>query len=101
MPSSSRRNFIAMAGAGAAGVGLSTAIGLTGSETLGLARPAKAEVPLAVPASFSGSLVAYIDDVHGDELSLMIGDDEVVLKDPALIARIAGAVAHSKVTSSV
>lgn len=95
MASSSRRNFLALAGAGAAGVGLSSAIGKVSSDTLGLGATPAADTPAAVPSSLTGSLVAYIDDVHGDELSLMIGEDEIVLRDPVLIARIAGAAATS------
>ncbi len=96
MPSSSRRNFITLAGAGAAGVGLSTAIGITGGQTLGLSPAAAPDLPPTVPASLGGSLMAYIDDVHGDEVSLMIGHDEIVVRDPVLVARIAGAVATSR-----
>jgi hypothetical protein len=94
MPSSSRRSFLALAGAGAAGVGLSSAVGgLAGSSALGVA--GSPSVGTTVPATLTGSLVAYIDDVHGDEVSLMIGDDEIVLKDATLVARIAGAAATS------
>ncbi len=49
----------------------------------------------------SGSLVAYIDDVHGDEVSVMIGDEEVVLKDSTLVARIAAATATSQGSSAL
>jgi hypothetical protein len=94
MPSSSRRNFLALAGAGAAGVGLSSALSFAGSESLGLAgTPAVA----TVPSELTGSLVAYIDDVHGDAVSLMIGDSEVILNDPALVARIASAASQGSV----
>lgn len=93
MPSSSRRSFLALAGAGAAGVGVSAAVGVrTGSDSLGVA--ATPAVATTVPRALTGSLVAYIDDVHGDAVSLMIGDDEVIVKDSALVARIAGAAAN-------
>ncbi|MEO5833224.1 MAG: hypothetical protein ABIR83_07615 [Nakamurella sp.] len=93
MPPSSRRSFLTVAGVGAAGVGLTSALGITGSPALGVGAPARTPEPTSVPASLSGSLVAYIDDVHGDEVSLLIGDDEIVVKDSALIARIAAAAA--------
>ena len=94
--SSSRRTFLALAGAGAAGVGLSSAIGLAGAESVGLAAPPReADLP-PVPGALSGSLVAYIDDVHGDQLSLMIGENQVIVTDSALVARLAvAAAAHS------
>lgn len=82
-----------MAGASAAGVGVSAAVGvLAGSDSVGAA--GRLSVTTKVPAGLSGSLVAYVDDVHGDAVSVMIGDDEVLVRDPALVARIAAVVAH-------
>ena len=100
MSSSSRRDFLAVAGASAAGVGVSVAFGvLAGSDTAGAA--VRQSVTTKVPATLNGSLVAYIDDVHGDAVSVMIGDDEVVVRDPALVARLAAVVAHSKNTRAL
>ncbi len=101
MAPSSRRNFLTVAGAGAAGIGLSSAIGLAGADTFAWGAATPATAPAVVPAGLSGSLVAYIDDVQGDEVSLMIGDHEVVLKDSALVARIANAASVSRAASAL
>jgi hypothetical protein len=68
-----------MAGAGAAAVG------------------AAAVVPRAVGAravaksTRSGPLVAYVKDAQAGEVSLLVGEREVVVHDRELVARIANA----------
>jgi hypothetical protein len=97
MAASSRRSFLTIAGAGAAGVGLSTALG--GLTRTAAGAPSPADVPPAVPADLDGALVAYIENVQGDSVSLMLGAQEVVVSDPALVARLVDAAStlHSSV----
>ena len=38
-----------------------------------------------------GTLVAHVDDVHGDTVTLMVGEREVVVHDRDLVARLARA----------
>jgi hypothetical protein len=77
-----RRNFLAMAGAGAAAAGVSA-----------VAPSAVAATPPAttVPAGASGALIAHVADVHGDTVSMLVGDREVVVHDRELVARLARA----------
>jgi hypothetical protein len=90
-----RRNFLALAGAGAA------TVGIAGSTTIAaLSAPVAGAPPTVVPANVTGSLVALIDDVHGDEVSLLIGDDEVILRDRELVARLARAAAKPSALKS-
>ncbi len=95
MNSSSRRNFLALAGGSAAGVGVTAAVGvLAGANNLAIARAPSPNQE--IPTALSGSLVAYIADVQAGVLSIMIGEDEVIVSDSALVAQIAGAAARSK-----
>lgn len=85
MMDSSRRGFIGTAGAGAAIAGLAA-----------LAPGAAADAPnksprASVPARASGSLVAHVADVHGDTVTLLVGEREVVVRDQDLVARLARA----------
>lgn len=67
-----------MAGAGAAVVALP-----------GAAAPAAARAA-ASRHEAAGSLVAYVADVRGHEVSIMVGEREVVVRDRDLIARLVG-----------
>jgi TAT (twin-arginine translocation) pathway signal sequence len=73
-----RRNFLVTAGAGAAALGAAVVV----------PEPAAAEVP---PAGVSGPLVAYVTDMRRGELTLMLGEREVVVHDRDLAARLARA----------
>jgi hypothetical protein len=42
-------------------------------------------------AHASGSLVAHVADVHGDTVTLMVGEREVVVRDADLVSRLARA----------
>jgi hypothetical protein len=47
--------------------------------------------PVRVPADVSGPLVAYVTDMQGGEVTLMVGEREVVVHDRDLTARLAHA----------
>jgi hypothetical protein len=78
-----RRNFLAIAGGSAAAVGLGAA-----------ASPADAK-PVQPPSEAHGPLVAYVTDMQDGEVTLMHGEEERVVHDRDLAARLARA-AHSK-----
>lgn len=93
MIESTRRRFLATAGAGAAAVGIGTIVpaALSGSSHKA---PQTALVPHAAeapqtPQDASGGLVAWIADVHADTVTLMVGDRDVVVHDRDLVARLA------------
>jgi hypothetical protein len=68
-----------MAGAGAATVG-ATAI----------ATPALAQSPVNKgPINVSGPLVAFVRDVGSGEVSVMVGEHEVIVHDRELVMRLA------------
>ena len=78
---SSRRGFLILAGAGAAAVG-----------AVALAAPASASERENEPdreVSADGPLVAYVSDLRRGDLSVMVGEREVVVHDPALCASLA------------
>lgn len=82
---SSRRGFIGTAGAGAAVVGLAAmAPGATAAAT-------DTSAGSGVPAHATGSLVAHVADVHGDTVTLLVGEREIVVRDTDLVARLARA----------
>lgn len=89
MSESTRRGFLKVAGAGAAAgvaavaVGAAAKSGHKGVEGAGTAA--------AVPAHASGPLVAYVRDVRGAEVSVMVGETEVVVHDADLVARLTSA----------
>ncbi len=81
MTDSTRRGFLAMAGAGAAAVGVAA-----------LAPAADASTPSSSKAvTVTGPVVAYIHDVSKGELSVMIGEREVIVHDHDLVNRLARA----------
>jgi len=84
MSAPTRRGFLALAGTGAAAVGLA-----------GVAPAvAVAEVKTAHVPDASGPLVAYLADMAHDEVRLLVGEREVTVHDRDLAARLARA-AHS------
>jgi Rieske Fe-S protein len=78
----SRRNFLALAGAGAAAAG-----------TAALLPTASADAATPKGPAHPGPLVAYVRDTASGEISVNVGEREVVVHDRDLaqrIARIAG-----------
>lgn len=78
-----RRRFLAIAGAGAA------AVGVVAVAPSAEAKPAAT----TVPAEATQPLVAYVRNAHTGEVAVMVGEREVVVHDRELAARIAR-VAH-------
>ncbi|WP_020388740.1 twin-arginine translocation signal domain-containing protein [Kribbella catacumbae] len=67
-----RRGFLVMAGAGAAAV----------------ATPGAVAQPATFTTESSGPLVAYVGNVGRSEVSIMVGEQEVVVHDADLVARL-------------
>jgi hypothetical protein len=77
----SRRRFIGAAGAGAAAAGASMVL------------PSSADAAPARPTSTSATepVVAHVADPASDELTLMFGENEVVVHDRDLVTRLLNA----------
>lgn len=88
MSDSTRRGFLKIASAGAV-VG-AAAVATTAVVKSGAEKPA-AGTAAAVPAGATGALVAYVKDVRGAEVSVLVGETEVVVHDRELVARLATA----------
>lgn len=82
MSDTSRRKFLAVAGAGAA----AGTVGLTG-----MAGAAQAAEARRNPESAQDTVVAYVKDHRSSELRLMVGEREVVVNDRDLVTRILNA----------
>ncbi|MFL6162896.1 MAG: twin-arginine translocation signal domain-containing protein [Jatrophihabitantaceae bacterium] len=87
MPDSTRRNFLIATGAGAAAVGVASA--LPGSAA---AQPEAGHRPASLPAD-AQPLVAHVSDPRSGSVSLLVGEHEVTVHDPDLVARLARAAA--------
>lgn len=88
MSESTRRGFLKVAGAGAA-VGVA-AVAVTAATKSESGSGSAAAAP-AVPAGATGPLVAYVRDVRGSEVSVLVGETEVVVRDADLVSRLAAA----------
>jgi len=82
MPDSTRRNFLIATGAGAAAVGVAGA--LPGSADAGSTKAA------TLPDG-AEPLIAHVADPRTGSLSLLVGEREVTVHDPDLVARLARA----------
>ena len=80
----SRRGFLAAAGAGAAAVGAAS----VAPKAAAAARP-DAGQPAVPRSGHTEPLVAYVRDAHTGEVAVMVGEQEVVVHDHDLAARIA------------
>ncbi len=84
MNQSTRRGFLAVAGAG------------TLAGVAAVAMPASAEAEsAALPSNAEGSMVAYIHDVKKGEAVVMVEGREVTVTDKVLVARLAHAFAQA------
>ena len=83
MNSQTRRTFLALAGTGAAAVGL------------GSVAPEAQAATVRAPAGSAGPLVAYVSDLQRDEVTLFLGEREILVHDADLTARLARA-AHAR-----
>ncbi|HEV7657350.1 MAG TPA: hypothetical protein VGP36_21840 [Mycobacteriales bacterium] len=92
MDEQTRRGFLIMAGAGAvatAGIAV-VAAGAAGAST------PDAPAPAALPQNSAGPVVAYVSDVRTGRVSIMVGEKEVVVSDPDLVARLSAHVSGAK-----
>ena len=85
MDDSTRRGFLATAAVGAVGVGVAAVA--PGAQAAGT----RGDAEHKVPGNAAGTLVAHVDDVHGDTVTVMVGEREVVVHDRDLVARLARA----------
>ena len=87
MSESSRRGFLKYAGVGVAAAGAAAVAPTVFSGAADAATPSKESTK--VPGEARGSMAAYVSDVHGDEMTVMVEGREVVVRDKALVARLA------------
>jgi hypothetical protein len=80
MSDTSRRNFLAVAGAGAGAVAVAGVTG--GAAVAGTVRSAGAATE---------PVVAYVENPHASVVHLMVGDREVTVDDKELATRIVNA----------
>jgi ubiquinol cytochrome c reductase Fe-S subunit len=87
MPDSTRRNFLLATGAGAAAVGVAAALpgSAAGQTAESTALPAGAQ-----------PLVAHVADPRSGSLTLLVGEREVTVHDPALVARLTRAASEQE-----
>ena len=81
MTDATRRGFLIMAGAGAAAVGVAAVAQAAGEATPTI-------TGLRGASTASSPLVAYVRDARKGEVSVMVGEREVVVHDPELVARL-------------
>lgn len=79
MSETSRRRFIGVTGAGAAAVGATTLL------------PAAASAATRRGNSATSPVVAYVADAKSDEVTLLVDEREVVVKDRDLVTRLLNA----------
>jgi hypothetical protein len=101
MSDTTRRKFLAAAGVGAAGVAVVGVTGVGAGSGTAAGQPIQAPSGAKLPAGASGALVAYVNDVQAGQISVMVGEQEVVISDHDLVARLAiAAAAGSKSTQT-
>jgi hypothetical protein len=79
MKDASRRGFLVMTGAGAAAVATAGVVVIADKDS---------QDEGAVTLSGSGQMVAWIGDVSKPEITIMVGEREVVVNDAALVAKL-------------
>jgi hypothetical protein len=99
MSESTRRGFLKVAGAGAAAGVAAVAVGAA-SRSGGTAVAGTGAAAAGTAPHGSGPLVAYVRDVRGAEVSVMVGETEVVVHDADLVARLVNARSRSASTSA-
>jgi hypothetical protein len=82
MSNASRRTFLTAAGAGAAAVGIAAFAPASASAATGQGSSATTGLPSGEP------LVAYVSDASTGELTLMVGEREVHIKNPKLVSAL-------------
>jgi hypothetical protein len=85
MTGSTRRSFLIASGAGAAVVGVAVAVPASAGANAASAK-------LSIPKN-AQPLVAHISDPASGDISLLVGDREVLVHDHELVAQISRAAA--------
>jgi hypothetical protein len=80
-----------VAGAGAAAGVAAVAVGAATRSGAAVAGTGAAGAAAAAAPRGSGPLVAYVRDVRGAEVSVLVGETEVVVHDADLVARLVNA----------
>ncbi len=96
-----RRALLSTSGLGVAAVG-AAALAAAAGTSAAVTSPARTAGPGGTtPGAAAGadtalthSLVAFVGDVRGGEISLLVGEEEVVVRDEALVARLLSAAAR-------
>jgi hypothetical protein len=88
MTDASRRNFLLIAGAGAAAVGTAV-VAPTAAAAVPRREKAANSEGTQLPDGADAPMVAYIKNPKTGELSVMSGEREVVVHDRELVARLA------------
>lgn len=92
-----RRALLSTSGLGVAAVGaaaLTSAASSTATARTGVPGGTARGATAGVDAAVTHSMVAFVSDVRGSEVSLMVGEDEVVVRDEALVGRLLAAAAR-------
>ena len=97
MSDTSRRGFLAIAGVGAAGAAVASVAGASAITAAGAGQETRTELP----SDAAGSLVAYVSDVHNGQVSVLVGESEVSITDPELVARLAQVASTAPKNSGV
>jgi len=90
MSQTTRRSFLLRSSVGAAAVGAAVAF----DPATAAAATSTGSTELPAGAAERGPIVAYIDDVHSGDISVLVGDRSVVVHDPAFVAALAHAAAR-------
>jgi hypothetical protein len=86
MEEPTRRGFLILAGIGAAAATAGAAVAATATTLTDGSGDDSADA--GTPAA-AGTLVAYVEDARTGRVSVMVGETEVVVSDPDLVARLA------------
>ncbi len=90
MSDSSRRGFLKAAGTGAAAAGVISVVPAVATRH-GRSEP-DAKKGVQLPDGAGGPLIAYVQDVHTGEVSVMVEGHEVSVTDHDLVAKLAHAL---------
>ena len=82
MSEASRRTFLVAAGAGAAALGVAS----IAPAAADAATPKGSNTPTGLPSG--EPLVAYVSNARSGELTLLVGEREVLVTDKDLVARL-------------
>ncbi len=99
MVAQSRRRFLQFGSLGAVAVGAALtpgmASGAAAAEPVAARQPNAAGMPVAAGSLPDGPFMAYVKDHRSGEVVVMIGEREVVYRDPELAGRLARIASHA------